>query len=76
MAADISMGLRFRHCRSLVRLAFPANAWKALSLDQGMSFNSMIYWLDRAFKGDKRPLRVIIAWLSVIALLLVFLLMR
>lgn len=37
-----------------------------------MSFRSKLYWLDRAFKGDKRPIRFAIAWLSVVAVLLAY----
>lgn len=35
-----------------------------------MSLRSNLYWIDRAFKGDRRPLYFLAGWLIVVALLL------
>lgn len=39
-----------------------------------MGFRSLLYWIDRAFAGDKRPLRFLAAWLAIVSLALLYLL--
>lgn len=31
-----------------------------------MSLRSKLYWLDRAFKGDRKPVMFIVAWALVV----------
>jgi hypothetical protein len=35
-----------------------------------MGFRSKLYWLDRAFKGDRRPIYFFIGWVAIVLIIL------